>query len=311
MLSRVAENIYWMARNVERAENIARIAEVNYLLTIDSVIAQKQQWQPLISIFGQEKEFKEHYDFADESSVLSFLFTDSRNYNSVVSCLTHARENARGVRDQISGEAWQQLNQLYLHCKAVVESKQLPNQQFFGEIKNGAHLFFGIINDTMSHDEAYRWVNLGRYIERADKTSRVIDVKYFILLPDVMDIGTPLDVIQWMAVLKSVSAAHMYWRSHPRIIPEEVVSYLLCNEQFPRSVYYCVKRARRELNHIFDEEHPLNDRFMALETKLRKNSMQEILEQGLHEFIDELQAQLNNLHKEIYTRHFSLETIPS
>ncbi|MGF1571443.1 MAG: alpha-E domain-containing protein [Sumerlaeia bacterium] len=308
MLSRVAENIYWMARNVERAENIARIAEVNHLLTIDSVIEQKQQWEPLISIFAQEKNFKELYKKADAASVLNFLFTDLRNYNSVASCLHHARENARGVRDQISGDAWNQLNRLYLQSKAFVERKEIPTQHFFDEIKDGAHLFFGIVNDTMSHDEGYRWMNLGRFLERADKTSRVIDVKYFILLPNAMDVGTPLDVIQWMAVLKSVSASHMYWRVHPRIIPEEVVGFLLQNEEFPRSVYYCVKRARRELENIFGQSHPLHERFLLLEKNLQHNSINKILGNGLHEFIDEVQRQLNELHIEIYANHFSLES---
>lgn len=307
MLSRVAENIYWMARNVERAENIARIAEVNHLLTLDSVIEQKQQWEPLISIFGDEKPYYEHYQTADEVSVLRYLFTDPKNYSSVYSCLCHARENARGVRDQISGEAWQQLNLLYLYCKSVVESNQTPNQQFFDEIKNGAHLFFGIVNDTMSHDESYRWINLGRFLERADKTTRVIDVKYFILLPEVTDVGTPLDVIQWMAVLKSVSAFHMYWRVQPRIIPEQVVSFLLQNEQFPRSALYCVRRARMELMHMFGDTHPLIGKFHQLENDLKNNPMKLILGRGLHEFIDDVQIKLNNLHTEIYNQHFSLE----
>lgn len=307
MLSRVADNIYWMARYVERAENVARIAQVNYLLTLDSVIEQKQQWEPLVSIMGDEKAFYERHKIADESNVIRFLITDRDNWNSVFRCLWAARENARGVRDQISDEAWLQLNKLYLHCKALSEVNGTPSQEFFDEIRNGAHLFFGLVADTMNHDESYRWVNLGRYLERADKTSRLIDVKYFILLPEVTDVGTPIDLVQWNAVLKSVSAFHTYLRIERRIDPERVVAFLLQNQQFPRSVLYSVRRSHRELLTLFGDGHELSADFTRLEEMLSNPDIKSILNRGLHEFIDEVQLQLNNLHGEIHQRFFSLE----
>lgn len=315
MLSRVAENIYWMARYVERAENVARIAEVNHHLTLDAVIEQNLQWQPLISIFADTESFTRRHREATEANVVNFLLCDLENPNSVVSCLRWAREDARAVRDAISSEAFLHLNTLYLQVREAVSAPNVAAADVFQKVKLGAHLFFGLVNDTMSHDEGYRWAQLGRHLERADKTSRVIDVKYFILLPRPGDAGTSIDAIQWMALLKSVSAYQMYWRQMARIEPAHVVRFLLQDEHFPRSVRYCVNRALVELRHIVQdmpnaEERLPIEHFETLLGALDDTSVENILAGGLHEFVDHLQAGLNELHSEINNTFFSFRPVP-
>lgn len=316
MLSRVAENIYWMARYVERAENVARIAEVNQHLTLDAVIEQNLQWQPLISILADAEPFFKRHGEATEANVVDFLLRDPDNPNSIVSCLRSAREDARAVRDAISSEAFLHLNTLYLQVRdAVSRGPATAAADVFRQVKLGAHLFFGLVNDTMSHDEGYRWAQLGRYLERADKTSRVIDVKYFILLPRPGDVGTSIDAIQWMALLKSVSAYQMYWRQMARIEPQHVVRFLLQDEFFPRSVRYCVNRAMVELRHIVgnmpnaEERLPI-EHFENLCRALEGASVDRILAEGLHEFVDGLQVGLNELHSEINNTFFSFRPVP-
>lgn len=316
MLSRVAENIYWMARYVERAENMARIAEVNHHLTLDAVIEQKLQWQPLIAIFGDEENFFKRHTEASEANVVNFLACDPENPNSILSCLRWARENARAVRDAISSEAFLHLNMLYLEVReAASRGHAVASADLFQKVKLGAHLFFGLVNDTMSHDEGYRWAQIGRYIERADKTSRVIDVKYFILLPRLSDVGTSIDAIQWMALLKSVSAYQMYWRQMARIEPQHVVRFLLQDPSFPRSVRYCIDRAMTELRHVVEnmpnaEERLPIEHFQNLCSALENASIERILSDGLHEFVDGLQVGLNELHAEINNTFFSFRPLP-
>lgn len=309
MLSRVAENIYWMARNVERAENIARIAEVNHHLSLDSLADQRRQWDAIIAICGDEEAFYQRYQTASQASVLSYLTTDRNNPNSILQCLGIARENARGTRDQLSHEVWQHLNLLFLRCKDFAQTNAVPHQELFEEIRNGSHLFFGLLADTMTHDEAYHWANVGRFLERAEKTSRVIDVKYFILLPNPSYVGTELDAIQWLAVLKSVSAAHMYLRHDRSLEPEKLISFLLKHDQFPRSIAWCLRQARHEFLQIAEETdnaREVLDLFDRLNTSVSMSPIREILQNGLHEFIDNLQREINNLHGRLQELYFTL-----
>lgn len=314
MLSRVAENLYWMARYVERAENVARLAAVNHHLMLDAAIEQDLQWGPLVAIFGDQEPFAKKHSEPTEHNVLHFLVCDLENPNSIASCLRWAREDARCVRDVISSEAWLQLNMLYLKVReASAAGPSGATAEFFQDVKLGSHLFFGLIDDTMTHDEAYRWIQLGRFLERADKTSRIIDVKYFILLPQASDVGTSIDAIQWMAVLKSVSAYQMFWRRRTRIEPRDVVRFLLQDSEFPRSVRYCVRRAMRELGLIVDGmpggRFPI-EHFESLRAALEGDGVDRILARGLHEFIDALQIGLNELHGEIHNTFFSLQPVP-
>ena len=208
MLSRVADSIYWMSRYVERAENVARFIEVNLQLMLDAPDGQDQQWQPLVNITGDHEDFAKRCGAPTQPNVIEFLAFDPVNPNSILSCLRAARENARTVREIISSEMWLQLNKFYLMVNSAAENPKALSllQEFFSEVKNASHLFTGKAAATMTHGEAWHFARLGRALERADKTSRILDVKYFILLRSVEDVGTPFDDIQWAALLRSASA---------------------------------------------------------------------------------------------------------
>src|SRR6266481_9861007 len=194
MLSRVAESIYWMSRYVERAENVARFIDVNLQLMLDSSFGQlEQQWKPLVSTTGDDAAFEKRYGEATQPSVIRFLTFDGENPNSILSCIRAARENARTVREIISSEMWLQLNKFYLMVTsaAVAPNRMDSANDFFNEVKEASHLFNGITHATMTQGEAWHFCRLGRQLERADKTSRILDVKYYLLLRSTEDVGTP------------------------------------------------------------------------------------------------------------------------
>src|SRR6266576_1345438 len=250
MLSRVAESIYWMSRYVERAENVARFIDVNLQLMLDSSLGQlEQQWKPLVSTTGDNEAFEKRYGEATQPSVIRFLTFDGENPNSILSCLRAARENARSVREIISSEMWLQLNKFYLTVNNAASSQQRLESPpaFFTEVKLASHLFTGVTDATMTHGEAWHFCRLGRKLERADKTSRILDVKYFILLRSVADVGTPFDDVQWAAVLRSASAFEMYRQRHGRISPKDIVQFLLLDGEFPRAIRFCLNAARDSL----------------------------------------------------------------
>ena len=251
LLSRVADSVYWMARYIERAENVARFIGVNLNLQIDLPLAPAQQWQPLIDTSGDAAIFKERFGDATQARVIEYLAYDLENPNSIASCLRFARENARSVRETISSEMWAQVNSMYLQIQS---QRSLPEPErmldAFREIRMGCHHFAGVTDATMTHNEAWHFMRLGRMLERADKTSRILDVKYFMLLPSAQDVGTPYDDIHWSAVLKSVSGFEMYRKKYGRITPADVVDFLVMDNEFP---------ARRALLHHVGERVAAGD----------------------------------------------------
>ncbi len=301
LLSRVADSVYWLSRYVERAENIARYIGVNLNLQLDLPLTPAQQWQPLVDTTGDTKMFRERYGEAKQDNVIEFLAYDDANPSSIVSCLRAARENARSVRETISPEMWAQINSMYLHIQAhdfIPQPERLLDS--FREIRLGCHLFQGITDATMSHNEAWHFLRVGRKLERADKTSRILDVKYFLLLPSVKDVGTPYDDIHWSAVLKSVSGFEMYRKKYGRITPRNVVEFLVMDREFPRAIQYCISEANESLHKItgtpidafrFRSEQVLG----MLESELNYGVVDDILVNGLHEYLDTLQGKMNNV----------------
>jgi uncharacterized alpha-E superfamily protein len=246
VLSRVADSIYWMSRYIERAENVARFVDVNLNLMLDVPSTSNQQWQPLVDISGDTEDFEERYGVASQSTVIRFLTFDTKNPNSILSCVRAARENARSVREIISSSMWEHLNQSYLMLTAAASRRREVSDphELFSSVKTASQAFTGITDTTMTHNEGWHFCRLGRQLERADKTSRILDVKYFLLLPKVDDVGTTVDDVQWAAVLRSASAFEMYHKRHGRISPSRIVEFLLLDYDFPRAIHHSLKAAR-------------------------------------------------------------------
>jgi uncharacterized alpha-E superfamily protein len=322
VLSRVADSLYWMNRYIERAENIARFIHVNLHLQLDLPNDSGNQWFPLVRTTGDEEIFEERFGTATQDKVIQFLTFDRENPNSVLSCLRAARENARSIRETISSEMWQQLNSFYLdihHSDASALASDAPHE-FFTSIITNSHLFVGTTDATMSHNEGWHFGRLGRMIERADKTSRILDVKYYILLPQIEYVGMAYDTIQWAALLKSASALEMYRKEYNTITPYTVSEFLLQNRKFPRSVIYCLRTAEDSLQFITSENDlPTCDAQYRLENladRIAARPIKEIIRQGLHEYLDDFQTELNAVDDAMYQAFLSVrnpteESIPA
>jgi uncharacterized alpha-E superfamily protein len=315
MLSRVADSVFWLSRYVERAENVARFIEVNMHLSLDLGESASQQWGPLVNITGDHEEFAKRYGEPTREKVWQFLTFDRKNPNSILSCLSSARENARTIRGTLPSLLWEELNKFYLYVRSAATEDSFENAPVFLEqVKLGSYLFVGLTESVMSRNEAWHFSRLGRNIERADKTSRILDVKYFILLPTTKDVGTPLDVIQWAALLKSASALEMYRQVRGRITPVDVVEFLMLNTEFPRSIRSCLARAEESLRFISGNPGtttPAINLLSELGSQFDFPQAGDIIQSGLHEFIDRFQANLLAVDGAIYDAFFAKKPLAS
>jgi len=316
MLSRVANSIYWMCRYIERAENVARFISVNLNLLLDMPSEKGKHWEPLVMITGDQKTFEKNYPGYVQDAVIRFLTFDRGYSNSILTCLAAARENGRSIREIISSEMWEHLNNFYLE----LADNQSPTfaledpHRFFKIIQMRSHLFTGLMDSTMSHGEAWNFARIGMMIERADKTSRILDVKYFMLLPQADLVNSPIDNIQWMAVLKSASAFEMFRKAHHHITPRKVASFLIFDSHFPRSIRHCISKAQLCLHRITESNpgsanNTAEKRIGRLKADLEYTDIDEVIDHGMHEYLDGLQTRINQVDGAIGTTFFNLKPL--
>jgi uncharacterized alpha-E superfamily protein len=313
MLSRLADSLFWMGRYVERAENVARFIGVNLNLILDTPLNGGQQWKPLVVTTGDSQDFDLRYGDPTRDNVVQFLLFDIDNPNSVYSCVQKARENARTMREIVSSEMWEQLNSFYLMAQGAVHHPSSgPDtlNTFCRNVKILSHLFAGVTDATLSHGEAWHFLNLGRLFERADKTARILDVKYFILLPKVEDVGTPYDDILWTALLKSASASEMYRKKHSTIQPVKVADFLILDREFPRSIRHCLIQAEQSLRYITGSppgtySNAAEQQLGRLRSQLDYADIGGIVASGLHEYLDDFEAKLNTVGHSLFEVYFS------
>jgi len=316
MLSRVAESIFWMSRYTERAENVARFIDVTLNLSLEQGLAGPSQWDALVYTTGDQDLFKELYGIANQENVLKFLTFEEQNPNSIFSCLENARENARTSRDMISSQMWEELNKFYILVRDARKDASAVDSpyEFFGRIKQAGYSLEGVTSGTMSHGEPWHFSRLGALVERADKTSRILDVKYYLLLPSVADVGTPVDIMQWGTLLKSASALEMYRKHYGRLDPKQVVEFLILNRDFPRSIHFCIRRAENSLLSITGGREGMfnnlaEQRLGRLRSELDFLSIDDIMGRGLHEFIDLFQTDINRIGEAIIETFFAMKPI--
>ena len=309
MLSRVADSLYWIHRYIERAENVARFVEVSEALALDCPPGSAEPWLPLIEASGERELFDKLQPGVSPHDVVEFLVRNPENPSSVVNCIAIARENARQIRDVITTEMWEQLNGTYWNLQEP-EFWQQPPQEQLREVRRSCQLFYGITDATLSRDLSWQFSRLGRLLERADKTTRILDVKYFLLLPIHERVGGVLDELQWIALLRSAGAYQMFRQSQQQVIePEAVAAFLLLDPHFPRSVRYCLERISETLRIIRgtalpgppDELECLTGLTLARWSFTR---IEELVAHGLHESIDQLQQDFNRMHRLIEKRYF-------
>lgn len=314
MLSRVADAMYWMNRYMERAENYARFMDVNFNLSLELPPNVSEQWQPLVITTGDWALYELMYKTMSREKVIFFLGFDPKNPNSIYNCIISARENARSIRPEITRELWEQINYLYYFVREGSTKKVWTRRDprvFFDEIKKGCQLFWGIIDAIISRSESWHFGRIGKLLERADKTSRVLDVKYHLLLPSPKDVGTPLDIIQWAALLKSVSAYDMYRKKNGKLTSEGIASFLILDKEFPRSMLRCLNHAAQSLKAISGQQSGYANwaekELGSLASQLEYADIKEIINGGMHEYLDNFQIKLNNVSTAIFDCFFSLE----
>lgn len=318
MLSRVADSIYWMARYVERAENLARYIDVTMNMQLDQTVFSESGWEPLVLTTGDVEYFEEHYPGPEAEHVIQFLAFDREYPNSIIASLQRARENARTVREAISSEAWEQLNTFYHFVKSAAATAKTPDQlaDFFQSVKDHSHLFNGIVDATMTRNKGWHFANMGRLLERADKTSRLLDVKYFLLLPTIQDVGTTIDDLQWSSLLRSVSGFEMYRKRYHAITVHRVVEFLILDDQFPRAIRFCIDNADISLHQISGSpvgtfRNAAEQQMGRLKSKLAFMDVDSIINGGMHEFIDGFQDDANSVSAAIHDTFFALRPIES
>ena len=308
MLSRVANSLYWMSRYIERAENIARIVDVNLQLLLDLRNLNEERlakhWLPIVQTTGDEEKFFASYKKATAQNVTEFLVFQLENPNSLISSICQARENARMVRDQITIELWEELNRLYWFVRTP-DARQVWNEsptEFFQQIKSSSLLIIGLSYTTLIRNEGWWFSQAGKYLERADKTSRILVLRYAALpekgLPQTV---SETDALEWSAILRSCSAWDAYKTIHgAEVSPRFVAEFLLLSEDFPRSVRFCVNELNLALRRISgvaegkfcNDAEKLAGRLLA---ELQFATIEEIFESGLHGYLDLLQTKLNDI----------------
>ncbi|MCE9609404.1 MAG: alpha-E domain-containing protein [Chthoniobacter sp.] len=304
MLSRVADSLYWLARYIERAENHSRILDVNLQVTLDDdhigEEGDKSDWEPILDALEDRKLFQRLYAVTNAETVCEFLTFAQENPNSIRSCVAAARENARTVREYISSEMWERINSLYLWLNSADARQTFASSaiDFYRQLVDFAHQFHGTTDATLTHGEGWSFLQAGKYLERADSASRILDLKYHILLPHGEQIGGNVDTVQWQAVLKSCSAFEAYRKLHTgQVTPWSVAEFILLHEQFPRSIRFCAEQLDVALHaisgssraHFANEAERLSGKLCS---DLNYAMIGDITRAGLHQYIDGIQYRL-------------------
>jgi uncharacterized alpha-E superfamily protein len=259
LLSRIAENLYWTGRYIERAENTARLLNVNYLALMEAPLVPgargivTEQWAPLLSFSDNVEEFKKYFDKPDAASVATWLAVSYDNPGSIRSSLALARENARTLRDRISTEMWEEMNRIYHSlCNSAPERLDEDNlYDYCNEAKDFSHLFFGMAESTLTHDVGWYFIKAGRHLERADNTLRALQIRYKNYRGQKQPVAEGLEAHRGMALLRSLSAYEAFRKYyHTALEPRLIAEFLLLHGQFPRSVRYNVRRLFEATNDL-------------------------------------------------------------
>ena len=315
MLGRTANDLFWMSRYIERAENIARLLEVGYRIALlpREGHGQNEEWRSTLRSAGCDKGYLSKYGTYDTLNVVNFMLFDGDNPSSVYSCLATARRNARAQRTAMTREMWESLNSAWLTFSAKDATALAPNAlpPLLDWIKERSALFRGALLNTILRNDTFCFSQLGTFLERADNTARILDVKYYVLLPHNEIVGGEIDSVQWAAILRSVSAHRSYrWVYKENYKPWRIAEYLILNEQMPRSLRSCymeIETALGDLAKLYGTEQPCHITSRMVADRLKSGNINEIFQSGLHEFLEDFIASNNRVGMEISEAyHFAL-----
>jgi uncharacterized alpha-E superfamily protein len=314
MLSRIAESVYWMSRYLERVGNTARLVEINliHLIEAEDALPESAQWKPLLSIGNNEEAFASCYGGVPVTAdrTIRFMTQERANPSSIRSSLRAARESARVVRDRISKEMWEAINEMWLDLNRALDGTVSPKHSpaLYAEVRRGVARFHGLTSSTMMRGEAFGFYLLGTVLERADMSARILDVKYHLLLPDVSMVGSPLDYYQWAALLKSLSGFEAYRRRyHAGLRPVDVAEFAIFEADFPRSLRFCVGQMKEALSEIELSGGRCEKAVSDLLELLESGSAEQVFAEGLHEFLRGFLEHIAALNEALVAEYFDAD----
>ena len=301
MLGKTAGGLFWMFRYLERSENTVRLLDAGFRIALTRSTVAQNEWESVVTTAGVHQQFRERHDSYNAVNVIDFLLRDNGNPSSVISVVNTARNNARLVRTALTREVWEAVNECWLTLQSAlgrpVREKELPDT--LASIRQQSALVRGALHGTMLRNEIYNFARLGTFIERADNTARILDVKYYLLLPSVSLVGSPLDNAQWETILRCVSANHAYrWLNGGDINPTGIVDFLILDRRMPRSLAFCYAKIMDNLGYLaqdYGEEHACHLQADATLSRLNGSSVGSIMETGLHEFLGDFLQDNNRL----------------
>ena len=306
MLGKTAGGLYWMFRNLERAENTARLIEAGFRIALTRSTDAALEWQSVILTTASTAAFTRKYDVYDAENVIDFLLRDQNNPNSVMSVIGFARDNAKTVRTALTSEVWLAVNETWMVLRELlrrkVKVKDLP--QVLSAIRHQSELVRGALHSTMLRNDIFDFCQLGNYIERLDNTARIIDVKYYTLLPDAASVGGRLDSVQWETILRSASARRAFrWSVDGDFTGPAIANFLIFDDRMPRSIAFCMRQITKSLVRL-SQDHgedicPSCSQAKQMQSNLESHDMEAIYSIGLHEFLDKIQIEAARLSLQI------------
>lgn len=307
MLGRAAYGVFWMSRYLERAENTARLLDVGFrlALTRGTEVSPEEEWRSVLITTGQDEAFREHYDDYTGSQVFNFILRDKANPRSVLGMIENARTNARMVRTSITNEVWEATNESWMLLnEAMARPVRESNLgEVLSAVRKQTALVRGAVEGSMLRNEVYNFSRIGTFIERADNTARILDVKYYVLLPSVAWVGSDLDNAQWDTLLRSVAGDRAYrWINKGAMDPQGIARFLILDGQFPRSLIFCYDKIRSNLSGLalqYGEETEAHRHLRDVDARLHQTTIEEIFERGLHEFLTEFISETTWIGSEI------------
>ncbi|CAN7425871.1 alpha-E domain-containing protein [Pararhizobium sp. LjRoot255] len=305
MLGRTANGLYWMFRYIERAENSARLIDAGLRMSLTRSQATEDDWDGVLQSSGVRDIYDDLYENLTSTDAIDFLLRDKANPSSVMSCIDSGRNNARMVRTALTRETWEATNECWLDLKTMlarrVKAADLP--EAIDAIKRKTGLIRGAFHGTMLRNEIFNFSRIGTFIERADNTARILDVKYYVLLPAVSQVGSSIDNVQWESILRSVSAHRSYgWVYEAEYKPSHIADFLILNGRMPRSLAYCYEKIASNLGYLareYGESHAAHATAAETLASLRSHSIKDVMDQGLHEYIENFISHNNRLGQEI------------
>lgn len=307
MLGTTAGGLFWMFRYLERSENTARLIEAGLRMALTRSSKAADEWESVVTTAGARGAFLERYDAFDGDSVIEFLLRDPTHSSSVRSVVESMRENARLVRTALTREVWEATNETWMTLTSLLDKEvsydELP--AVLGHVRQESAYVRGALTGTMMRNDSYDFCRLGTFVERADNTARILDVKYYVLLPSAQPVGSRLDNVQWENILRSVSAQRGYrWRNPGDVHPRDIAEFLILDSRMPRSLAFCYAKIQHNLAYLeaeYDQTFPCNTQALELRDHVMDRNINEIFDLGLHEFLGDCIARTNSLAMQIET----------